>query len=186
MVGRKGPSRFVKPDLWLKIEKDIPFGDTSGFMVLHAVVLHMQSVTSSAVRKLVKKLEVMSLDKDPGKNVLDFGDKVLEVARRISRTGMTPRDLPLVIAARFLNCESFPFKLELSQIRREADQVGSMWSYEEIVKEHKNHDLSLLAQELWPGIRKESKSEENEILGLKAQIKSLQKAMGGGKPAEKG
>ena len=89
--------------LWSRIEKDLPLGgDVTGPEVLRVIVLHLQQINSSSVRQLVKELEKLKLRDEPGQNVLTFGDKVLEVARRIDRTGMAPKDLTLVVASRFL------------------------------------------------------------------------------------
>ena len=165
----------ITQELWLRIEKELPVGkETTGPHALAAVVMHMQQINASSVRQLVKKLEALSLKKECEQNVLVFGDKVLELARRIDGTGMAPRDLNLLVAASFLHVDSFPFRIEATRMHREVDQKPLDFKFEEIVTAHKAHYRSLIAQNLWEAKNTEaSKSTEAELEGLRAEVKKL-------------
>ena len=76
-------------EFWETLEKDLPT-DASGPEVFAAVVRKQQQLNASGLRMLVKQLEGMSLEKEPGQDVDAFGNKVSEVARRISRGGNPP------------------------------------------------------------------------------------------------
>ena len=71
------------------------------------IISHEKQVNSSSVRQLVSKLEKMTLKDEPGQDVLLFGDKVLEICRRIDGTGMGPKDLVILCEESFLKSESF-------------------------------------------------------------------------------
>ena len=168
-------------ELWSRIEKDLPLGgDVTGPEVLSVIVLHLQQINSSSVRQLVRELEKLKLKDEPGQNVLTFGDKILEVARRIDGTGMAPKDLTLVVASRFLDCDSFLFKIEASRTHREVDCEPGRLTYETIVLNHKNPYRSLVGQELWPAEMPKA-SAEGGIAGLRAEFTKLKATMGRGK-----
>ena len=134
----------------MRINKELPVvEETTGPFALEAVVLHMQQVNASSVRQLVKQLEALNLKKEPQQDVLIFGDRVLEIARRIEGTGMVPRDLNLLVAARFLATDSFPFRIEATRVHREVDVKPDSWTVENIVSTHKSHYRSLIGQNLW-------------------------------------
>ena len=173
-------------ELWSRIEKDLPLGgDVTGPEVLSVIVLHLQQINSASVRQLVRELEKLKLKNEPGQNVLSFGDKVLEIARRIDGTGMAPKDLTLVVASRFLECDSFPFKIEASRTHREVDCEPGRQTYESIVLGHKNHYRSLVGQELWPADMPKGNTEGG-IAGLRAEFTKLKATMGRGKSRDYG
>jgi len=173
----------ITQDLWIRIEKELPVAhETTGPHALAAVVSHMQQINASSVRQLVKQLEALSLKKESEQNVLTFGDRVLELTRRIDGTGMAPRDLNLLVAARFLNADNFQFCIEATRIHREADQDPGSAHYEAIITAHKAHYRSLVAQDLWsPKTAENSKNTESELAGLRAEVKRLTAVVSGKK-----
>ena len=99
-------------DLWRIISKDLPIQYApSGPEVFAAIIDHMQQVNAASVRSLEQKLLHMDLLQEEGEDVASFGDKVLEVARRLDGTGMKPRDLNALVAGRFLSATVSHLKL---------------------------------------------------------------------------
>ena len=109
----------------------------------------------------------MTLKDEPGQDVLLFGDKVLEICRRIDGTGMGPKDLVLLCEESFLKSESFELSVDESRLHREVDLNPSKYTYEEIVSQHKSHYRSLLGQVLWNGEKYKGETESPEILLLR-------------------
>ena len=96
----------IGQDMWRTVEKEILTDDgVSGPHAFQIIIGHLQQTNSSSVRQLVTKLEKMVLKDESGQNVITFGDKVMEVARRIEGTGMAPRDLSAICASRFLQSD---------------------------------------------------------------------------------
>lgn len=72
--------RSVSRDVWVRIEKELPtFEEPSGPEIFCTIVSHVQQVNSSSVRQMVGDLEKIILKEEGGKDVLVFGDKVLEL-----------------------------------------------------------------------------------------------------------
>jgi hypothetical protein len=71
---------------------------------------------------LVNELKALSLLKEPRQDVEIFGGSIVELCRRIFKTGSAPPDLVVLVAATFLECDVFPFKLKAIQIHDKVDQ----------------------------------------------------------------
>ena len=110
----------ISIDMWRKIEKSLS-PTPSGPELLTLIIEAHQVVSASAVRVLVSALEKLDLLEVPAENVEDFSDSIIEKARVIEGTGQAPRDLCLIIAARYLKCSVLAFKLRATSIHDEAD-----------------------------------------------------------------
>ena len=152
----------IGSEVWFRIEKELPRGrDPTGPEVFTSIIQNMKQVNSSSVRQLINKLEKMKLKDEPGQDVLSFGDKVTELARRIEGTGLGPKDLTLICAACFLKSDSFEFNIEASRLHREVDIDPSKYTYEDIFGRHKSHFRSLQTQGLWESGKIYDKQSQN-------------------------
>ena len=165
-------------EFWETLEKDLPT-DASGPEVFAAVVRKQQQLNASGLRMLVKQLEGMSLEKEPGQDVDAFGNKVSEVARRISRGGNPPEDLSVLVARAFLKSDVEVFCLKANGIFDEVDDDPTTMTWQTIISKLKKKYISLKSQELWTPAHNKKKNEVNEIAALKNSVQLLQNQMKG-------
>jgi hypothetical protein len=162
----------IKIELWEAIEKDLGY-DASGPEVFNAIVRKQQQVNSSSVRALVVTLSKMRLNDEPGQDVESFGNKVIEMSRRIEGTGSAPSDLSVLVATTFLNSEVLTFQLKASALHDKTDDDPSSVTPDEIVRVLKQKYRSLLSQGLWTPADGKQKDLEAEVAGLKAALYKL-------------
>jgi hypothetical protein len=164
----------ISIDMWRKIEKTLS-PNPSGPELLTLIIEAHQVVSASAVRVLVSELEKLNLNEVPAENVEDFSDSIMEKARVIQGTGQAPRDLCLIIAARYLKCSVLAFTLRATSIHDEAD-MGHLTDWQnEIVMPLKLKYRSLKQQGLWPP----SHARKEPEVALKADIQQLTQRIDG-------
>ena len=110
----------VTLELWEGLKKTLGT-DPTGPEYFFAGIGNLQQANSAASRTLVEELKGMSLIKKPGQDVNVFGDRVVELCRRISGVGAEPEDLSVIAATTFLECDILAFKLKALDLHGRAD-----------------------------------------------------------------
>ena len=149
---------------WNSIEKELPPKPTWPHIFVKVIQAH-QNVNASAVRILVKQLEALEINKEPGENVLTFGDKIMDHVRCIQGTGQAPPDLNVIVATWFLKSSTLEFNVTASNLHDAMDTRGANHTALHIINTNKIKYRSLIAQGLW-----DSEAKATEIEGLKAEV----------------
>lgn len=163
--------------LWEEIEPELSYGAT-GPEIFLAIMRRVQHSSASASRALVKKLEGLKLNKEPGMNVDTFTAKITEIVRRIEGCDVSsiPNDLSTLVAQCFLDTDVDEFKLEASSIFNRVDRNPSAMGWRSIIKELKSKYRSLEGLGRWP--HKSKKSPADELAALKGSLNKLTQSVG--------
>ena len=164
--------------MWEEIESELSYG-ASGPEIFFGIMNKVQHSSASASRALVKKLEQMKLNKEPGMNVETFATRITEVVRRIEGCDASsiPQDLSSVVATCFLDTDVDEFKLTASTIFNKVDVNPSCMTWRQIIQELKTKYRSLDGLGRWP--HKNKKSPADEIAALKGTLNKLTQKMDG-------
>ena len=138
----------VTLELWEGIEKTLGT-DPTGTEAFFAVIRKLQQTNSAASRTLVEELKGMFLIKEPGQYVDAFGDRVVELCRRISGVGAEPDNLSIIAATTFLKCDVLDFKLKSLDLHGRVDDDITTLTWESIVSSLQAKYRSFKGQHLW-------------------------------------
>jgi hypothetical protein len=164
-------------DMLKKVQGDVP-PTATGPQVFAAVVNIHQSLSSSAVRALTRRLQSYKLSKEPGENVKNFSVKVIETAKRIQGTGPEncPKDLCVLVYECFLGSSTATFNMEVIAVyNKAAKRDPTVEDWEAHITEFKNSWRNLEIREMWEA--KKNHKEKSEAQAMQAQIKTLQKTV---------
>ena len=141
------------------------------------VLLSHQVVNADATRTLVDELKTLVLAKEPKEDVEMFSIKVTELCRRIDGTGMAPTDLISIVAARYLTCSVFDFKLKASSIHDEVHVPGGSSTYDhwqKVVRAMNTKYNGLKTANLWAPARTQ---KEAAIQALTAKVTNMEQKL---------
>ena len=85
---------------------------------------------------------------NPGQDVENCGNKMSEMARRISRTGSAPIDLSTLADTKFIDCNVLAFQIKATCLNDLVDINPNAMSEDEIIRNLKTKFWSLKAQVL--------------------------------------
>jgi hypothetical protein len=130
----------------------------------------IQQVSASSIRsKLVDDPKKLELINEPGQNVEDFGNKVIELTRHIAGSGFAPDDLTSIVAGCFTSCDELGFQLTSWKHQELVDKNPSAMKWEDIVSGSKERCHSLCSAELWsPKLPEPKTAEASTLDGLSA------------------
>lgn len=134
--------------LWETMERALGL-EATGPEVFAWIVNKLQQSSASSVRAKVKELTDMNLKSQPGQNVEVFGDRLIDLCRRIEGTGGAPRDLASLVAVTFIDSDVLPFNIEAMRMHNLVDKDPKAMAWQDIVEENKEKYRSLVSQSLW-------------------------------------
>ena len=106
--------------LWERIYRDVGSAPT-GAAALHAIVQDAQVSTASMIQNLTNKLSQMSLKQEPGQDVLNFSEKITDLAQHLEGSAITIPNLESLVIAPYLHCDVEAFRTYATQLHFEAD-----------------------------------------------------------------
>lgn len=185
----------ISSTMYKTIEKGLKAA-TTGPEVLALLIQKSQRVSEAAVRKLMHELAALKLNKEPGENVDTFGDKCLEVARRIEGTTRIPSDLLSTLVSCFHPSSTPSFSSVVMEVLGCVDDCayGTHKTYktaDDVVTHFKTHYERYSGLNMWEGsnmeLEKETVALKAAVTSLKAEIKNLkQRGNQGGRGGRSG
>ena len=135
--------------------------------------MKQQFLNSSTARKIVKDLSEISLVKESGKNVDNFGNKISELARKTEGSGSYPPELYVLVAKAFFNCTVEEFKIQALSVFNDIGTDLSSISWQNIVSQLKSKYNVLVALNMWYPAKGKKLNRDNEMIALTATVNKL-------------